>query len=236
MAGSPPCAPIPSPEPPEPLGIGGGGDHPLRNEEHAELLNHLADVLGATFDTAGQPARRSTGVPHHAPTGAPERRRQRPGGPEHRGPEQPRRVQRVPGAAHPVRVVCANTQYAALRNHLSSWSIRHTRNAKAAVQAARDTLGLTFAFVEAFEAEAERMINTSPGDSQKRPCPRPKRAPVHQRHDDPSTTTTWPPTCRPSPVIGRRVQGRQPGIIEARHDSHQQTPPRPDPPAPPCRP
>ncbi|HON74695.1 MAG TPA: DUF932 domain-containing protein, partial [Dermatophilaceae bacterium] len=65
----------------------------------------------------------------------------------------------------PVRVVCANTQHAALRNHLSSWSIRHTRNAKAAVQAARDTLGLTFAYVEAFEAEAERMINTSVTDA-----------------------------------------------------------------------
>ncbi|MBK6311127.1 MAG: DUF932 domain-containing protein [Candidatus Microthrix sp.] len=48
----------------------------------------------------------------------------------------------------PVRVVCANTQHAALRNHLSSWSIRHTRNAKTAVQAARDTLGLTFAYVD----------------------------------------------------------------------------------------
>ena len=44
-------------------------------------------------------------------------------------------------------------------------SIRHTRNAKAAVQAARDTLGLTFAYVEAFEAEAERMINTSVTDA-----------------------------------------------------------------------
>jgi len=65
----------------------------------------------------------------------------------------------------PVRVVCANTQHAALRNHLSSWSIRHTRNAKAAVQAARDTLGLTFAYVEAFEAQAERMINTSVTDA-----------------------------------------------------------------------
>jgi hypothetical protein len=48
----------------------------------------------------GQPARRPPGVRHHAPAGAPEHRRQRPGGPEHRGPEQPRRVQRVPRAHH----------------------------------------------------------------------------------------------------------------------------------------
>src|SRR3546814_11921027 len=32
----------------------------------------------------------------------------------------------------PVRVVCANTQSAALRNHESSFSLRHTRHAKAA--------------------------------------------------------------------------------------------------------
>ena len=66
----------------------------------------------------------------------------------------------------PVRVVCANTQHAALRDHVSSWSIRHTRNAKAAVQAARDSLGLTFAYVAAFADEAERMINTSVTDAE----------------------------------------------------------------------
>src|SRR3546814_12260265 len=58
----------------------------------------------------------------------------------------------------PVRVVCANTQSAALRNHESSFSIRHTRNAKAAVQAARDALGLTFTYVDAFQVEAARLI------------------------------------------------------------------------------
>ena len=54
----------------------------------------------------------------------------------------------------------------ALRDHVSSWAIRHTRNAKHAVQAARDTLGLTFAYVEAFEAEAEQLINTTVTDAQ----------------------------------------------------------------------
>ncbi|MHB1010944.1 MAG: DUF932 domain-containing protein, partial [Propionibacteriaceae bacterium] len=66
----------------------------------------------------------------------------------------------------PVRVVCANTQHAALANHVSSWSIRHTRNAKAAVQVARDSLGLTFAYVEAFQAEADRLIDTATTDAQ----------------------------------------------------------------------
>ena len=40
------------------------------------------------------------------------------------------------------------------------------RNAKAAVGAARDALGLTFEYVEAFEAEAERLIQTTLTDGQ----------------------------------------------------------------------
>ena len=46
----------------------------------------------------------------------------------------------------PVPVVCANTQ----SNHESSFSIRHTRNANSAVQTAREALGLTFTYVDAF--------------------------------------------------------------------------------------
>jgi hypothetical protein len=61
--------------------------------------------------------------------------------------------------------VCANTQSAALRNHESSFSIRHTRNAKAAVQAARDALGLTFTYVDAFQVEAERLIQQTMTDA-----------------------------------------------------------------------
>lgn len=64
-----------------------------------------------------------------------------------------------------IRVVCANTQAAALREHKASISIRHTRNAKAAVQTAREALGLTFACVHEFEAEAGRIINTTMTDA-----------------------------------------------------------------------
>jgi hypothetical protein len=63
-----------------------------------------------------------------------------------------------------VRVVCANTQTAALASHAASFSIRHTRNAKSVVSEARDALGLTFAYVDAFEAEAERLIATTLSD------------------------------------------------------------------------
>ena len=149
----------------EPLGIVGGGYHPLQNEEHAEFLNHLADVSGATFDTAGslRGGRQvfvTMRLPEHLAIGGTDRVDLNIAALNSHDGSSAFRV-----LVTPVRVVCANTQHAALRNHLSSWSIRHTRNAKAAVQAARDSLGLTFAYVEAFEAEAERMINTSVTDA-----------------------------------------------------------------------
>jgi Domain of unknown function (DUF932) len=53
----------------------------------------------------------------------------------------------------PVPVVCSNTQSAALSNHESSFSIRHTRNANSAVQTAREALGLTSTYVDAFQVE-----------------------------------------------------------------------------------
>ena len=61
--------------------------------------------------------------------------------------------------------MCANTQAAAIRDHVSSFAVRHTRNAKAAIQQARDALGLTFAYHAAFEAEAERLIQTTMTDA-----------------------------------------------------------------------
>jgi len=66
----------------------------------------------------------------------------------------------------PVRVVCANTQALALRRAQSSFSIRHTSGAKSNIAQARAALGLTFKYVEAFEAEAERMIQQSITDAQ----------------------------------------------------------------------
>ena len=47
------------------------------------------------------PARRASGVRHHDHARAPPRRRDRPARPQHRRPEQPRRLQRVPAAADP---------------------------------------------------------------------------------------------------------------------------------------
>ena len=145
---------------PEALGVVGTSYTPLQNEAHAEFLNTLADKSGAIFDTAGSlRGGRQVFITMQLP------RTLRVGGQDridlniaalnsHDGSSAFRIL------VTPVRVVCANTQAAALGHHQSSFAIRHTRNARAAVQAARDALGLTFAYVEAFETEAEHLINT----------------------------------------------------------------------------
>jgi len=113
----------------EALGVVGAGYVPLQNEEHAEFLNLLADASGAVFDTAGSlRGGRQVFVTMRLPEGMLV------------GGQDRVEVNIVALNSHdgsssfrvlvsPVRVVCANTQTAALGNHLSSWSIRHTRDA-----------------------------------------------------------------------------------------------------------
>lgn len=150
----------------EALGVVGSGYTPLQNEEHAEFLNRLADESGAIFDTAGslRGGRQvfvTMRLPESLVVGGSDRVDLNIAAlNSHDGNSAFRLL------ITPVRVVCANTQSAALRDNVSSISIRHTRHAKAAVQAARDALGLTFAYVAEFEAEAERLVNTTMTDAQ----------------------------------------------------------------------
>ena len=58
----------------------------------------------------------------------------------------------------PVRVVCANTERAALRNHHSIHTIQHSGNLEGKIADARQALRLNFKYMEAFEAEAQKMI------------------------------------------------------------------------------
>lgn len=66
----------------------------------------------------------------------------------------------------PVRVVCANTWDAALGSARQRWSIRHTSNITNALESARQTLDLSWRYVEAFQAAAEALINTQVTDAQ----------------------------------------------------------------------
>ncbi len=61
-------------------------------------------------------------------------------------------------AITPIRVVCQNTLRMALKNYVSSFSIRHSVNAKLNLDDAKKALGLTNAYADEFERIAEALI------------------------------------------------------------------------------
>ena len=110
----------------EALAVVGSSYTPLQNEEHAEFPNRLADESGAVFDTAG--SRRggrqvfvTMRLPESLNVGGTDRIDLNIAAlNSHDGNSAFRLL------ITPVRVVCANTQAAALPDHVSSISIRHT--------------------------------------------------------------------------------------------------------------
>lgn len=148
------------------LGTVGKGYAPVQNEEQAAFLSALVDEGGAFIETAGAlRGGRSVFVTCKLPTSM------LIGGVDrvdlylaalngHDGSTAFKAI------ASPVRVVCANTENAALRRAAQSWSTRHTTNATRAIDEARQSLSLTFAYAAAFEAEAEAMIQTSVADDE----------------------------------------------------------------------
>ncbi|MFE6020762.1 DUF932 domain-containing protein [Streptomyces sp. NPDC056441] len=142
----------------ETLGVVGSDYHPVQNEEHAEFLNLLADESGAHFETAGS---LKNGRQVFLTMKMPESLTI--GGNDqidlyiaafnsHDGGSAFRIV------VTPIRVVCANTQRAAIQGARSSFVVRHTAGAKARIAQARSALGLTFRYAEEFERAAQRMI------------------------------------------------------------------------------
>jgi phage/plasmid-like protein (TIGR03299 family) len=142
----------------ETLGVVGSDYHPVQNEEHAEFLNLLAGESGAHFETAGS---LKNGRQVFLTMKMPESLTV--GGIDvtdlyiaafnsHDGHAAFRIV------TTPIRVVCANTQRAAIQCARSSFTVRHTAGAKARIAQARTALGLTFKYAEEFEKAAERMV------------------------------------------------------------------------------
>lgn len=61
----------------------------------------------------------------------------------------------------PVRIVCANTLNMAFQNHSHIFKVRHTANAtKGAVIAAQEALEMSFKYLDGFQEEANRLIDT----------------------------------------------------------------------------
>ena len=61
----------------------------------------------------------------------------------------------------PVRVVCQNTLNFALRGAKQSYKVRHTATAGDRVEEARRALGISFAYIDTFEAEAQALFATA---------------------------------------------------------------------------
>jgi phage/plasmid-like protein (TIGR03299 family) len=142
------------------LGVVGRDYTPVQNEACAELLDLLIDASGAHFETAGSlRAGRRVFVTLKLPDGI------RVAGfddldlylalsTSHDGSC----ALRVDATL--VRVVCANSQKLSVKRSVGHYTFRHTTNVKTKIAQARQAIGITYAYADAFAAEAERMIDT----------------------------------------------------------------------------
>ncbi|CRK55448.1 Mycobacteriophage Barnyard protein gp56 [Alloactinosynnema sp. L-07] len=143
---------------PEVLSAGGLDYTPISNELMGETLAAILDQSGAIIDTAGSlRGGLDTFITARLPKGI------LVGGVDQIELNLAGLNYFQPGRSSeflvtPVRVVCANTQAAALGHHQSRWAFRHSPSAPARVAEAREALKITFDYADAFHAEAEKMI------------------------------------------------------------------------------
>jgi phage/plasmid-like protein (TIGR03299 family) len=72
----------------------------------------------------------------------------------------------VTGHVGPVRIACTNMVRLFIRSAVSSFKIRHTSGVEGKVAAMRDSLGMTFRYKIAAEAEIDKLMNTTLVESQ----------------------------------------------------------------------
>lgn len=147
---------------PEVLGDVGEGYRIVQNEEHAGFLNTLVDESSAHFETAGalnggRQVFITMKLPGHIKVGGVDK------------------VENYISAINshdgsmsftlmisPVRVVCRNTLNMAFRNRSNILRIPHTSGVATALQSrARQALDISFEYLENFQEEAEKLINTT---------------------------------------------------------------------------
>lgn len=143
------------------LGIVGDDYATVQNEQVAEMLNLLVDESGAHFETAGSMRKgKSVFVTMKLPkamqiAGVDRMDLYLAATTSHDGTASLR------VDATPVRIVCANTQRMAYARSEGSYVFRHTSNITSKISEAREALGLMWKHFDAFEREAEKMINES---------------------------------------------------------------------------
>jgi phage/plasmid-like protein (TIGR03299 family) len=138
------------------------GYQEVQNEDHAGFLNALVDESGAHFDTAGaldggRQVFLTMKMPGHIQVGGVD----------------PVDMYLAAINSHdgsmaftlmvtPVRIVCANTMNLAFENHSNVFRIRHTTNVEKNIRTvAREALDMSFKYLDAFQKEAEVLINTT---------------------------------------------------------------------------
>lgn len=144
---------------PDMLGIVGTRYTPVQNLEAFDFLNALADESGAVFETAGaldngKKVFMTMKLPSHMMVGGIDRiDLYLQAWNTHDGTSS------FNVMVSPIRIVCANTLAAAIAHAERSFRWRHTASITNKVQVARETLDLTFKYVEAFEKEAELLMS-----------------------------------------------------------------------------
>lgn len=143
------------------LGTVGTKYEPVQNEQSCAILDALTDESGAHFETAGAlRGGRETFVTMRLPksmalTGT--------AGQTDRSDWYLAALNSHDGRSSfrllltSVRIVCANTQAAAIAGAKSSYAIRHTAGARVAIQDARTALGLAWRYMDRFEEQVAEL-------------------------------------------------------------------------------
>lgn len=140
-------------------GVNGKLFTPVQNEEHAEFLNTLTDTSGAHIEAAGSlEGGRRVYVTMKFPesvsiAGIDTVDTYLTAFNSHDGNSAFQVI------VSPVRLACKNQIHAMLKGAARSAKVRHTAGHGGAIARVRETLGLTFSYMEAFEEEAQKMID-----------------------------------------------------------------------------
>lgn len=144
------------------IGSVGSVYHPIQNEEHCALLNALVDESGSNFVAAGalDNGKRvfiTMKMPGHIKVGGVDKiDNYLTALNGHDGSTK------FTVATTPIRDACTNVLNMGFMGKPAAYTVRHTRNStKGLVGEARRVLDLSFAYLDAFQEQAERLINTT---------------------------------------------------------------------------
>lgn len=148
------------------LGVVGERYHILQNEELVGLLDTLVDESGAHFETAGaiDGGRKvfvTMKMPGHIKVGGVDRIDNYIAAVTSHDGSTATSIM-----VTPIRIVCQNTLNMAFSNASNVYRVRHLKGAQAKlVEQARKSLEFTFDYLDGFQDEAYRMINTELTDA-----------------------------------------------------------------------